>query len=278
MLATITLNSHFLRHQQAAVRRMLEPHPKSNQKSGLDSVSQPHRFFNWSLLLFLFFTLTSIGLLVVLFGPALYYKVFPGDPVPISSSETGTPLGGRFDQGVAGREAAASAGQASGSAQATSSAQVRTVTLPAYDPTLPDGNWVIIPRIGVRSEIYESDQPEPSLEKGVWRVPDYGTPGDLTKPMILAAHRYGYIWWWQNGSNYWKYHSFYLLPDTQQGDLVEVISGKRKYIYEIYAGEEGETITDYNADLILYTCKFLTGEKRYFRYARLVDPNVNTQS
>lgn len=206
-------------------------------------------------ILFILFVISSILLLLGLFGPAVYYTVFPGDPVPLTTTETGTPLGGRFDAGT----------------------QQRKVALPPYDETLPDGTWVVIPRIGVRSQIQENQNSEVALEKGIWRVPDFGVPGDLSKPMILAAHRYGYIWWWKNGSQYWRYNSFYLLPDLKQGDLVEVISDKRKYVYEVYSGEEGTEINDYNADLILYTCKFLTGEARFFRYARLVDPSKDTQ-
>jgi sortase (surface protein transpeptidase) len=214
--------------------------------------------FPWRALLFVFFSSCSLVLMSVLFGPALYYHFFPSDPVPLKSTEDGTPLGGRFDQGR----------------QQT----VRQVNLPAYDETLPDGTWLIIPRIGVRTEILEGETSDEALSKGVWRVPDFGEPGDTTKPIILAAHRYGYLSWWQKNSEYWRYHSFYLLPNLEPGDLVEVISQKRKYLYEIYAGEEGTEISDYNADMILYTCKFLNADTRFFRYARLVDPTKDTQS
>ena len=206
-------------------------------------------------LLFSFFTTCSIAILLLLFVPAAYYTLFPSDPVPVKTDEAGTPQGGSF------------------TTPQTHAKKERP--LPPYDATLPDGNWLIIPRIGVQTELLESATPDESLAKGVWRVPDFGLPGDTTKPMILAAHRFGYKWWWN--SSYWRYHSFYLLPTLQPGDLVEVISNKRKYTYEIYAGEQGEQITDYNADLILYTCKFLQSPIRHFRYARLIDPNTNTQ-
>jgi hypothetical protein len=94
--------------------------------------------------------------------------------------------------------------------------------------------------------------------------------------MILAAHRFGWEWWWQ--SDYWKYNSFYLLPDTEPGDIVEIIDDQRKWTYEIYGGGEGDSILDYDADMILYTCKFLNSPVRHFRYARLVDPTADTQS
>lgn len=198
--------------------------------------------------------LTLFALFVV---PAVYYQFFSHDPVPVVAATEGSPLGGDFANGAA-------------------KTPDRRIPLPEYDDTLPEGNWLIIPRIGVNTTILESVDPDESLKNGVWRVTDFGTPGDESKPMILAAHRFGYKWWWE--SQYWRYHSFYLLPDLEPGDRVEVISGKRKYIYEIYAGEEGEDIQDYYADLILYTCKYLNSPLRHFRYARLINPNANTQA
>ncbi|CAN5272518.1 hypothetical protein BH10PAT2_BH10PAT2_0730 [soil metagenome] len=197
--------------------------------------------------------IACLAILAYLFIPTIYYTLFPGDAIPIETDADGTPLGGNFR---------------SGSARVSSK-----VSIPVYDANLPEGNWLIIPKIGVKTEILESAKPDDSLSKGVWRVPDFGTVTDLSKPMILAAHRYGWKAWWENGNQYWRYHSFYLLPKLQQGDIIEVISDHRKYVYEVYAGEQGEEISDYNADLILYTCKFLDSPLRYFRYARLVDPN-----
>lgn len=108
-------------------------------------------------------------------------------------------------------------------------------------------------------------------------APDYGKPGDeYNLPIILAAHRFGWDWWWQ--TDYWKYHSFYNLPELEPGDMVEIIADQRKWIYEIYAGEQGEEITDYEANLILYTCKFLNSPLRHFRYARLINLDQNTQT
>lgn len=140
--------------------------------------------------------------------------------------------------------------------------------IPQKDTTLPEGDWLVIPRIGVRTELLKTDNPDEALMEGVWKVPGYGLPGQLDKPIILVAHRYGWEWWWQ--SDYWRYNSFYYLPETEPGDRVEVISDQHKWVYEIYAGEEGTEISDYDADMILYTCKYLTSPVRHFRYARLV--------
>jgi|GEM_PF-583412 hypothetical protein len=140
---------------------------------------------------------------------------------------------------------------------------------PPYNPDLPDGDWLIIPRIGVRSQLQQTENYEDALSTGIWWAPDFGKPGDRSKPMILAGHRYGFDWWWED--DYWKYHSFYLLPDLEPGDRIEVIADHRKWVYEVYAGEEGSQINDYQADLILYTCKHLDSPVRIFRYAKLVE-------
>lgn len=142
--------------------------------------------------------------------------------------------------------------------------------MPPLDTSLPEGSWVSIPRIGVFTQLQPTQSPEEALATGVWQVPDFGTPGsELDDPIILAAHRFGWQWWWQ--SDYWKYHSFYNLPTTEVGDRVEIIHDQRKWVYEIYNAHEGDAITDYDNDLILYTCKHLKSPIRHFRYARLVE-------
>lgn len=143
-----------------------------------------------------------------------------------------------------------------------------TPYMPPKDPSLPMGTWVSIPKIGVNSEAYTTQDPYEALDKGIWMVPDFGRPGDTTEPVIIAAHRFGWDWWWK--SDFGKLHSFYSLTETVPGDRVEIIYDQRKWVYEIYAGEEGKLITDYDADLILYTCKYLNSPIRYFRYAKLV--------
>lgn len=140
---------------------------------------------------------------------------------------------------------------------------------PVFNANLPEGNWLVIPRIGVRSQLQQTENFEDALETGLWWVPDFGKAGDRNKPMIVAGHRYGFDWWWKD--DYWRYHSFYSLPELEVGDRVEVISGQRKWVYEIYGGEEGEQITDYEGDLILYTCKHLDSPVRIFRYAKIVE-------
>ena len=202
-------------------------------------------------------SLLTAGLLML---PDFYYQIFPADTEPIISLESGTPLGGNFDQGT----------------QETTKLAEKKIALPDKNDNLPTGNWLVIPRIGVRTQLRSTADPAEALKQGVWMSPSYGKPGDeYDLPIILAAHRFGWDWWWQ--TDYWKYNSFYNLPDLEPGDMVEVIVDQRKWTYEIYAGEQGEEITDYEANLVLYTCKFLNSPLRYFRYARLIDLEYNTQ-
>lgn len=215
-------------------------------------------------------TIVSLIFALVLFVPAVYYIFFPADVIEIKPSYLGSPLGGEFAPPGSSSPEGAVAGVTSDTPAPTPEPYT-----PPRDETLPEGDWLVIPRIGVRTPLRKTTNPDEALDKGVWHVPDFGTPGDRTQPMILAAHRFGWQWWWKD--EYWRYNSFYNLPETEPGDIIEVISDKRKWTYEIYAGEEGEDITDYNADLILYTCKYLQSPVRHFRYARIIDPTVMTQ-
>jgi len=198
----------------------------------------------------------SMAAAAFLIIPKLYYEVAPVQTQVVLPIDSGTVQGGDFNQDLT---------------QVTPGRKYA----PPVDESLPEGEWLIIPRIGVHTELQKTEVSEEALAVGVWHVPEFGNAGDIDVPMILAAHRFGWDWWWKD--EYWKYNSFYLLPDTQPGDRVEVIADKQKWIYEIYAGEEGDEISDYDADLILYTCKFLNSPVRHFRYAKLIDPTVDTQ-
>jgi len=203
---------------------------------------------------------SSLVATVFFLAPNLYYQFLPASAVAISSLDQESLLGGKFADGV----------------QATQASVGAQVYQPAFDPDLPEGEWLSIPRIGVRSALIETPDSAEALKRGLWLVPGYGHPADNSLPIIVAAHRFGWSWWWQ--SDYWQYNSFYRLPETEPGDVIEVIADQRKWIYEIYAGEEVDEITDYDADLILYTCKFLNSPIRHIRYARLIDPTQDTQS
>jgi hypothetical protein len=65
--------------------------------------------------------------------------------------------------------------------------------------------------------------------------------------------------------------SFFSLPKTRVGDKIDIIWGQRKYEYEIYKAETKTQISDYDADLILYTCLLYNSPDRIFRYARRIN-------
>jgi len=140
---------------------------------------------------------------------------------------------------------------------------------PVYNPKFGPETQLVIPAIKVDTQINEASYEtyERALKKGVWRVPDFGTPYDRSKPTILAAHRFGYLSW---SNIYRRLNSFYNLPKLKEGDIVEIIYKQRKYTYEVYNQSRGEEITDYSADLILYTCETLNSKVRIFKYAKLL--------
>lgn len=139
--------------------------------------------------------------------------------------------------------------------------------LPPFNPLLPKTNRLIIPSIGVSTDIEEAtnDNYESALKKGVWRVSDFGEPNQGNLPIILAAHRYGYLAW---TNSYRHFNSFYNLPKVKVGDTVVIDWEQREYTYGVYKVESGREIADYSADLILYTCENLSGDKKDFVYAR----------
>lgn len=141
--------------------------------------------------------------------------------------------------------------------------------LPNLNPSLPKTNRLIISSIGVDTDIEEATYSnyESALKKGVWRVSDFGQPDKTGAPIILAAHRFGYLAW---TNSYRHYNSFYNLPKVKVGDTVTVYWQQREYVYGVYKTETGTAITDYSADVILYTCERLNGEERIFVYANLI--------
>ena len=139
--------------------------------------------------------------------------------------------------------------------------------LPDIDPSLPKENGLLIDKIGVKGEIHEGTDWEEILKQGVWRVPDFGTPEDNSRPIILAAHRWGYLNW---SAAFRKLNSFYNLPDLVAGDTIKIIWNQRQYEYKIYSVSSGTKITDYGTDLILYTCQLWNSPVRFFVYANRI--------
>lgn len=140
--------------------------------------------------------------------------------------------------------------------------------LPPLDTTLPDEAYVVIPKIDVFSPIGESEDPEITLREGTWMASDYGRPPNNDLPIILAAHRFGYVYWDRETRNRL---SFYNLPRTRVGDKIKIIWEQREYEYEIYAEDDSTYVKDYTADLIIYTCKYFNSPQRIFRYAKRIN-------
>jgi len=140
--------------------------------------------------------------------------------------------------------------------------------LPDVDPSLPAENGLIIDKIGVRGEIHEGEDTEKILRTGIWRVPEFGTPPENDLPVIIAAHRWGYLEW---SAAFRKLNSFYNLPQLKVGDTIQVVWDQRQYEYKVYSTETGTKITDYNAKLILYTCQLWNSPVRFFVYADRVN-------
>lgn len=141
-------------------------------------------------------------------------------------------------------------------------------TPPDIDPSLPKENGLIIEKIGVKGQLHEGTDWENILKLGIWRVPDFGTPEDDSKPLILAAHRWGYLDW---SPAFRKLNSFYSLPNLKIGDTIKVIWNQRPYEYKVYSTSTGTKITEYNANLILYTCQLWNSPVRFFVYANRIN-------
>lgn len=144
--------------------------------------------------------------------------------------------------------------------------------LPQKDVSLPDGHYLSIPKIGVDTVIWEAPtaEYESALKRGVWRVPEFPTPDEaqtVQRPIILSAHRFGYLEWTQD---YREKNSFFNLLDLSPGDEIELIWEQRRYRYRVTGVEEGREIGSYEHDLILYTCKFLVSPIRIFVYAERI--------
>jgi sortase (surface protein transpeptidase) len=142
------------------------------------------------------------------------------------------------------------------------------IKLPPLDLSLPKENGLIIEKIGVRGEIHKGEDWQEVLKKGIWLVPNFAIPEDNSGPIILAAHRWGYLNW----SNQFRYlNSFYNLPKLEVGDQILINWNQRQYQYEITKEETSEQITDYSSDLILYTCQLWNSPLRIFKYAKRIN-------
>lgn len=141
--------------------------------------------------------------------------------------------------------------------------------VPPFDASLPAENMLIVPEIGIKAVINEGEYSEEILRQGVWRAPDFGDPEDRRLPVMLAAHRFGYLAW---TNQFRRENSFYNLPKIENGDRIELIWNQRKYVFEVFEGYTDTQLQDLDADLILFTCQVLNSDQRIIRKARLIVP------
>jgi len=208
-------------------------------------LSDPHLNSRFSLKkVSLFFAMIGIIFLIISYGPSLVYYAKGSEQISNLLLRT-----------AAGKEIPA---------------EKKYSYQPVFDRNLPETNSISIPTLNMTSAIHEAtnDNHEEALKEGVWRVNDFGTPFNRESPTILTAHRYGYLSW---SVDFRLRHSFYNLPHLQNGDIIEIVWRQRKYVYAVYKEEEGDIISDYSADLILYTCRDLNSEVRIVKYAKLLE-------
>lgn len=111
--------------------------------------------------------------------------------------------------------------------------------------TMPQGQRVVIPKIGVDVQIFDTGAPERGLDLGVWRHPETALPGQAAN-MALAGHR--------------SRRQFALLYALRPGDEIIVYWDGEEYDY-VVTGSREVTPDDTTAldsgrteALTLYTC------------------------
>lgn len=193
--------------------------------------------------------MVGLGVIAVPAAPYVLYKVMPGTTTRVARV-LGTTA--EVERSAFGEEM-----------------YVAPQSLPPLDESLTAENRIVIEKIGLNALIGEGEEWEEVLKEGPWRMSEFGEPGDVNDPVIIASHRYGYLAW---TNQFRRERSFYNLPKVEVGDRVEIVWNQRKFTYEIYEGYTDTVIREgsYEADLILYTCELLNSDRRIIRLGRLV--------
>ncbi len=87
-----------------------------------------------------------------------------------------------------------------------------------------EGNFLVIPKIGVDIPIVDSANGDWALARGAWRMPETSTP-DKGSNMAVAGHRFKYL----PPNNL----TFYLLDKLVKGDQMTVFWQGKDYIYQV---------------------------------------------
>ncbi|MFC1710186.1 sortase domain-bontaining protein [Patescibacteria group bacterium] len=212
-----------------------------------------NRLANMTLSLAKILTLLGIVFLVIAYAPSVWYQIKP-EKFDISQLLANTALNPNKSE----------------FSKIAKEIEEKKAYQPRKNPNLTKENTLTIATVGIQTKIHESTMKtyEEALKRGVWRVPNFGTPTKREYPTIMAAHRFGYLKW---SVPYRLKNSFYSLPKVKVGDNIEIIWDQRMYHFEVYKEGKGEEIEDYSADLILYTCEDLSSPVRIFKYAKLLE-------
>lgn len=134
-------------------------------------------------------------------------------------------------------------------------------------PTIPEKNTLVIPRIKLQQEIHENQVPDWGLAKGVWRDPTTSSP-DQASNTVLSGHRFTYA-----GKSV-----FYHLDKVKADDEIIVYWNKVRYAYKVTSIQEVSPETrevldpSEEAQLTLYTCTpLVTAANRLVIVATLLE-------
>lgn len=114
---------------------------------------------------------------------------------------------------------------------------------------IPKENTLVIPKIGVDTEILEGTDAK-ILNQGIWHRPKTGTP-DAGGNIVLAGHRYMYA----SGPK-----TFYSLDKLKNEDKIIIFWQEKEYIYQVFetkvVSPNAVEIEDATAEptLTLFTC------------------------
>ncbi len=134
-------------------------------------------------------------------------------------------------------------------------------------PPAPPANRLLIPKIGVDSEILEGESAQ-TLDYGIWRRPKTSSP-DKGSNTVLTGHR----WLYQSGPN-----TFYHLDKLVTGDRFAIFWDNIEFDYEIteiktvpptatYIEQESD-----ESIVTLYTCApLLSAKNRLVVRAKLIE-------
>jgi LPXTG-site transpeptidase (sortase) family protein len=146
--------------------------------------------------------------------------------------------------------------------------KVPEVILVPENEAVTYGSTIKVPSVGIDTSIYESKNINAALDKGVWRMPEHGTPANEGTTTVLAAHRWGP----DNMPTEKRIKDlFYSLDKVNTGDVIEINWNGETYTYVVKDKEENSIVSKKPGDLILVTCKYYNSSMRIIVYADRVE-------